>query len=129
MAPINEPATIQRAKQFLKDYRQWQLRKHSFSKWVNQPETEMPPAAKQADFECQLRLRTLAAMREIDQSTALLADLLTDRYIHHLTIPQTVADLSTKYHQGYLAERTVNRYQNRALLIFAYACPHDLLVK
>ncbi|GEP25272.1 hypothetical protein LDI01_28650 [Lentilactobacillus diolivorans] len=42
-------------------------------------------------------------MREIDQPTALLADLLTDRYIRHLTIPQTVADLSTKYHQGYLA--------------------------
>jgi len=61
MDPINEPATIQRAKQFLKDYRQWQLRKHSFSKWLNQPDTEMPQTAKQADFECQLRLRTLAA--------------------------------------------------------------------
>ncbi|MFD1125114.1 hypothetical protein ACFQ22_07080 [Lentilactobacillus raoultii] len=129
MDAINEPATIQRAKQFLKDYHQWQLRKQSFSQWVTQPTKTMPQAARQADFECQLRLKTLAAMREVDQSTALLADLLTDRYINRLTIPQTVADLSAKYHQGYLAERTVNRYQNRALLSFAYACPRNLIVR
>lgn len=104
------------------------MRFYRFSQWLTQSSTQVSQEARQADFECQLRLKTLAAMREVNQPTALLADLLTDRYIKRLTVSQTIADLSVKDHQGYLAERTINRYQNRALLIFAEACPRNLLV-
>mgnify|MGYP000107008675 CR=1 FL=1 len=128
MAPINKPATIQKAKQFLQDYPVWQAQAAGFSQTLATKTHPATSAASQADFECQLRLKTLSAMRSLAELDSLYAEILTDRFIKQLSIKQTCVAITDLKKYGYLTERSCNRYQNKALLLFAYACPRNLIV-
>ncbi|GAD17230.1 hypothetical protein ABC628_10875 [Lentilactobacillus otakiensis] len=111
---INRACTIQNAKAYLNEYKDWKIKAISNS-------------SDRAQHECQIRIEALDKMSQVDESTALLADLLRDRYINRWTSIKTFTDLADKYHMGFISERTGYRYQNMALLIFAHISSEQLL--
>lgn len=128
---INQGATIKKAKQFLKEYDSWHLTTLRLRP-ASQIRVLSPVEEKQlakASFECQVRQKTLDVMRETDDVSSLLADLLRWRYLCHWTVPKSCQQLADKYQLGYLSERTYMRYQNHAILNFAILFPIDLLIQ
>lgn len=128
---IGPETTIKKAKRFLKDYESWHLtilRLQQVSQIRSLSSAEEKQLAK-ASFECQIRQKTLNVMRETDDVSSLLADLLKWRYLCHWTVPKVCQQLADKYQLGYLSERTYMRYQNHAILDFAVLCPINLLMR
>lgn len=129
MKPIDRPATIQKTKHFLQDYPRWQSQAAGFSQLLaGHSNVQLTKQLARADYECQLRLKTITATQSLGPTMALYADLLTDRFIKQLTVKQTCVDLTSKQKYGFITERSCNRYQNKALPNFAYTCPRNLLV-
>ncbi len=115
-----EATLIKEAKKLLQDYVYWKVKKQSFSNWIYHSEATLSEGAEQADFECQFRLKTIEAMRAAGHDK--YADILTLRFIQRKSILMACTELESRYGQ-YVSERSFNRYQNKALLIFAHACP------
>ncbi|MEE8825059.1 hypothetical protein LASUN_06300 [Lentilactobacillus sunkii] len=111
---INRTCTIQKAKKYLNEYHDWKIQ-------------SIVSSSQKASHECQVRIEALDRMSQVDESTALLADLLKDRYLNRWTLVKTCTDLAEKYDIGFISERTGYRYQNMALLIFAQTIPEQLV--
>lgn len=128
-------ATIKNVKGFLTDYYRWNLQRHRFSGRIRYNDImdfvddgDLDSEYAQAEFECQLRLKTLKIMQSIDNDSSFLSDLLKYRFINRYHIKYTCELLAEKYSRDYISERTFNRYQTRALLAFSLVCPRDLIV-
>ncbi|KAL3949376.1 hypothetical protein [Lentilactobacillus hilgardii] len=140
---LDRKQTIKNAKQFLYEYRDWQLEAARFSFSLQSPMMDGMPKAQSdprhtrqedkmikqatAKMECELRLKTIQLMSSIDDQNAFLADLLEYRFINHYTVKKCCERLAEKYDLNYLAERTYNDYQKQALWVFAIVCPRDTL--
>lgn len=128
---LDEAATIQNAKQFLKDYSTWNLkmlRWQQLSQFRDLTPTEKRQATK-ATLECQLREKTLVLMNEADETTSFFSDLLTWRYLNGWSVTKVCQRLADHHQLDYLSERTYMRDQQRAMLRFAKLCPRDLVIR
>ena len=140
---LDRKQTIQNARQFLYEYRDWKIKEARFSLSLQSPIMDGMPKAQSdpshtrnedkmieqatAQKECEIRLKTIQLMSSIDDQNALLADLLEYRFINHYKVKKCCERLAEKYDLGYLPERTYNDYQKQALLVFALVCPRDTL--
>ncbi len=134
---LDREATVQSAKRFLMEYQDWKIEAARFTLSLQSPViSDMPSAPSHdntqentivgkanAQFECSIRLNTIHLMGSIDDDNALLADLLEYRFINGWRVKKVCERLAEKYDLGYLAERTYNDYQNKALWTFAIVCP------
>ncbi|GAX06823.1 hypothetical protein IWT25_02170 [Secundilactobacillus pentosiphilus] len=134
---LDRDATVQNAKKFLMEYHDWKIEAARFSLSLQSPViSDMPSAPSHgntqentivgkanAQFECSVRLNTIHLLGSIDDDNALLADLLEYRFINGWRVKKVCERLAEKYGLGYLAERTYNDYQNKALWTFAIVCP------
>ena len=140
---IDRTSTIRETKEFLNDYQMWHIQATHFSSWIKSPgnfgtlsdhstentvENRVVDQAN-AQFECELRTKTLEQLSTIDGESALLSDLLFFRWINHWTVKKTCIELASKYHRDFISERTYANYLKKALWEFAIICPRNLLVK
>lgn len=138
---LDRDATIQKAKEYLQDYHDWKIEAARFSLSLQSPTiSDMPGSPSHsnhqedtvigkanAQYECEMRLKTIRLMGSIDDQNAMLADLLEYRFIDRWRVKKVCERLADKYELGYLAERTYNDYQNQALWTFALISPQASL--
>lgn len=138
---LDRAKTIKQAKEFLLEYQDWKLKAMRFSLSLQSPiMSDMPKAPVSgnsqedkvidqvnAQFECELRVKTINLMKSIDEDNAMYADLLKYRFIKNMSVIKVCIELADKYSNlhGYLAERTYNDYLNQALWTFAIICPRE----
>lgn len=134
---LDRDATIQNAKQYLAEYHDWKIEAARFTLSLQSPTiSDMPGSPSHgnsqedkvigkanAQYECSIRMNTIHLMGSIDDDNAMLADLLEYRFINKWKVKKVCERLADKYDLGYLAERTYNDYQNKALWTFAIVCP------
>lgn len=129
---IDRLATINNTKAFLKEYQSWYLQKRKIESWKRFDFSKEASLSKEKiakiNLECELRTQTLSVMKSTNENLAFLADILEMRYIKLFQLKKVCTLLADKYELDYISERTLSRYQNEALLIFALACPRDLTV-
>lgn len=140
---VNYTATIKKTREFLADYHMWHVEAAHFSSWVKSPSNFGTPSyhstentvenrvvdQANAQFECELRTKTLEQLATVDNESALLSDLLLFRWINNWSVKKTCTELAEKYQRGFIAERTYANYLKKALWEFAVICPRDLFVQ
>lgn len=139
---IDEKATYEAAKQVLSEYQDWKLDALNFSLALKSPVMDDMPKSESftntneeklldhsnAQFEVELRERTINVMRTIDDKHELLADLLYYRYIRNLEVKRVCQKLEAHY-QVAMPERTYNDYLHTAVLDFAMIYPRKNIRK
>ncbi|MCP9334341.1 hypothetical protein [Lentilactobacillus hilgardii] len=124
---LNNRATQRATKNFLMSYRHWQFQLNQAILLLQQPQLDnrqmIQKRYQRALEECHLREQSLQMLGKLGTQEAFAADLLTARFLKRWSIAKTCQFLTQKYHLTYLAERTFNRDQNRALRLFSQLCP------
>lgn len=120
---IDEHATITAAKHFLNDFTFWRLQlkqlEHSqrlryLTSTASEPSAER---AQRIDLECRLRSDTLSLLSEdSNKDVRYLANILRLRFIKGYSVTMICRELL-------ISERSFTRHQNKALFVFALACP------
>jgi len=140
---IDQTATRTNVKDFLTKYHMWHVEAKHFSSSLQSPSNFGTPSHHSTDntvenrvvnqanaqFECELRTKTLQQLATVDSESAFFSDLLFFRWINNWTVRKTCDELATKYQKGFISERTYANYLKTALWEFAIVCPRNLFVQ
>ena len=105
---VDYTATIKKTREFLADYHMWHVEAAHFSSWVKSPSNFGTPSyhstentvenrvvdQANAQFECELRTKTLEQLATVDNESALLSDLLLFRWINNWSVKKTCTELA-----------------------------------
>jgi len=119
----DQKTIIAATKKFLNGYTAWTLKQKMYDHWDKTITKAANSDIAKTYMECHLRTDPLKSMATLNEHSAFLAEILTLRFIKKYSIKKTCEILATKYDENYYGERTINRYQNEALLDFAICCP------
>lgn len=125
---IDQSATRRKVKLFLSAYPEWQLKRVRYQRMGSAQSHRFQRLRKRAEAECDARLLPLSAMADFSSQYAMMADVLRLRFIKQCTIVKSCGLLALQYNLDYVADRTLCRYQERALLAYALASPVDLII-